>query len=110
MAHFSDKVVLSVHGGRGSDGLAGGGGGGGGRVLIQTGNGGFSIAGTIDVSGGSGGFGDAISGVSGSAGFVQVVPSMIPTPTSLVLLGTGLLGALGAGWLRCGRARAADGC
>jgi hypothetical protein len=68
-------------------------------VTILSGPGGFVESGaTINVAGGAG----------GGAGVIDI--AFVPAPASLVLLGTGLLGLLGTGWPRCGRARAADGC
>lgn len=86
---------------------AGGGGfgpGGGGQVLIQAGPGGFTNGGTIDVLGGPGG---TNGGQPGGTGVVTI--NVVPSPASLVLLGTGLLGPLGVWWLGRGRTHVAGG-
>jgi hypothetical protein len=84
---------LSARGGDGAElfGGAPSGGGGGGAVLIQTA---IPFAGgSVDVSGGSGGsvFGTPFS-FDGESGIFLAIPE----PSSLVLLGIGLLGTLGA--------------
>jgi hypothetical protein len=90
--------LLSAQGGSGAHGsFLGGGGGGGGRMLIQTGNGGFSNSGTIDVLGGgpgSDGFGRV--GRPGAVGVVTI--NVVPEPASIVILGTGVLGLVCYGW------------
>jgi hypothetical protein len=73
-------------------------------VTILSGPGGFVESGaTIDVAG-AGGAGHASVGfisANGSPGGAGVlVISAVPEPASLVLLGTGVLGLLGLGWMR----------
>jgi hypothetical protein len=112
--------VLSAQGGGGYSSLSfplGGGGGGGGQVLIQAGPGGFTgNVGGINVSGGSGTtypylpFPGEDFSAAGAPGVVTINGTVVPEPTSLVLLGVGMLGVLACAWgsrLR-GGATAAD--
>jgi hypothetical protein len=65
-------------------------------VTILFGPGGFVESGaTIDVYGGAGGL---ANGSPGGAGVLDI--TFVPEPASLVLLGTGVLGLLGLGWMR----------
>ncbi|MGO9598164.1 MAG: hypothetical protein ACLP7Q_09240 [Isosphaeraceae bacterium] len=79
--------------GAGASETCGGGGGGGGEVTILYGPGGYNVIATasIDVSGGAGGLG---GGAPGADGVITI--TAVPEPASLVLLGTALLGVLGA--------------
>jgi hypothetical protein len=102
--------LLSADGGPGSPGgefspghadvlVGGGGGGGGGQVVIDPMAGAFTdTGGTIDVARGAGG---ADGGFAGAPGLFSIVPE----PTSLVMLGTGGLVLLGYG--RCRHRRRA---
>jgi len=76
--------------------------GGGGRVLIQAGPGG--ISGNLDginVSGGSGSnllpLSETFS-AAGDPGVITINGTVVPEPSSLVLLGVGLLSVLGCSW------------